>query len=220
MTTPDKQIIDNFTTSINTEAIDNENLENIIEFTMNYKDFLITDHLHPQLLESAEPFDFETSGDPTAIADKLAKIMYDAKGVGISGNQIHYCNYRVIVLAAASETDDQARLAMFNPTIVNVEGEVIMAEEACLSYPGLWVKVKRPDLIRVRYTDEFGTTDTIKLKGFSSKVVQHQMDILDGVKWWKKANPIHLDQARRALTKQKKMIKRAKNRLQSYDLML
>ena len=63
-------------------------------------------------------------------------------------------------------------------------GDNIVLEEGCLSYPGMFPKIKRPDICRVRaefISGEKVTTNTYNFKGFTSRIVQHEMDHLDGI---------------------------------------
>jgi len=224
MSTPEKSNIKSYLKNINfdmwadmtTPAADNQPLDKIYEWIHSMY-MLITDPFSKSLQTPTEPFDFDSGVNVTEVADKMANLMYEKDGVGLSANQCYGLNYRILVLAAASEEKEESRMVMVNPKVVNTEGEDLLVEEQCLSWPGLSLKIKRPNFIRVRYTDEFGKTDTIKLRGFSARVVQHQIDILDGVQWWRRANRIHFDQAKRNLSKQKKIAKREQNRLQSVN---
>jgi peptide deformylase len=78
---------------------------------------------------------------------------------------------------------------------------MVYLEEGCLSYPNLWVKIKRPKKIKVRYTNPDGKTETRVFDGMSARVFQHELDHLNGILHIKRANRIHLDQAKKLAKK-------------------
>ena len=96
---------------------------------------------------------------------------------------------------------------MFNPVIADVSTEEVALEEGCLTYPNLFVKIKRPMLIRVRYMDSHGEAHTDKFTGISARCVQHEIDHLNGENYTMKANKFHLDQAIRQRRKYKREYK-------------
>jgi peptide deformylase len=84
--------------------------------------------------------------------------------------------------------------SVFNPTIVNSEGTSDM-EEGCLSFSGLFVKVKRPAVIRVRFSGHDGYVDTTDFSGYTARVFQHEYDHLQGITFTNRASKIRLDRA-------------------------
>lgn len=142
------------------------------------------------------PFDFNSQEGPTAkeLYETLRDTMCKNNGVGLAANQIGL-PYRVFVIGNPSDPDNV--IGVFNPTIVDVIGEETYYEEGCLSFPGIYVKIKRPSAIRVRFTTHDGTTDTIKFDGMTARIFQHEYDHLEGIVFTQKAHPLHLDRARR-----------------------
>jgi peptide deformylase len=146
---------------------------------------------HPLLYQELEPFDFTAPPiDPVELANNLIETMAAKNGLGLSANQ---CGlpYRVFVLRS------QEPFVCFNPRIVDETSELVMLEEGCLSTPLLFVKVKRPKMIKVRYQDAFGEMHTEKFIGMTARAFQHELDHLNGVMFTSRANPIHLERARR-----------------------
>jgi peptide deformylase len=82
---------------------------------------------------------------------------------------------------------------------------MVTLEEGCLSYPNLFVKIKRPKSIKVRFTTPDGETSTKTFTGMTARVFLHELDHLDGIAHTSRANRYHLDQA-------KKLVKKMKNR--------
>ena len=82
--------------------------------------------------------------------------------------------------------------------------------EGCLSFPGLFVKVKRPESIVLQWETEEGSECTETFEGITSRILQHEVDHLDGITFIKRANRFHLEQAR----KQMKLSARRKKKLE------
>ena len=110
------------------------------------------------------------------VAD-MADTMYRAPGVGLAATQIDV-HLRVIVIDV-SETHD--RLQVFiNPEIIGEDGQRKVSEEGCLSVPGIYEEVERPERVRVRAQDEHGKTFTLDADGLLAVCLQHEIDHLNG----------------------------------------
>lgn len=146
---------------------------------------LVKDNLH----QKTENFDFENPPtDPSQLAIDLAETMIMNNGLGLSSNQIGL-EHRVFVMTGSPI------LACFNPKIVDQSKEEVLLEEGCLSYPGLFIKIKRPRRIKVRYTQPDGEVVTKTFADLTARVFQHEMDHLDGIDFRSRANKYHLNQA-------------------------
>jgi peptide deformylase len=107
----------------------------------------------------------------------MADTMYRAPGIGLAATQIDV-HLRVIVIDV-SETHD--RLQVFiNPEIIGEDGERRISEEGCLSVPGVYEEVERPERVRVRAFDEHGKPFTLDADGLLAVCLQHEIDHLDG----------------------------------------
>ena len=144
------------------------------------------------LLEECEEFDFKDPPfDPIQFAQTLVKFMYDSNGLGVAANQVGV-PYRIFSMRGVPEN-----FVCFNPKIISASKDQIVLEEGCLSYPGLIVKVKRPSVIRVRFSTPNGDVLTKQFIGMSARVFQHEYDHLDGIRFFDRANKFHRDQAMR-----------------------
>jgi peptide deformylase len=85
--------------------------------------------------------------------------------------------------------------ACFNPRIVIPGDEQVTLEEACLTFPELYVKVKRAKTIKVRFQGPDGEVYTKTFSGLSARVFQHELDHLDGIVYYSRANVYHREQA-------------------------
>lgn len=147
-------------------------------------------------------FDFSNPPtDPHELTVKLVETMLENTKRGIYSLSAPELGlpYRVFVMAG------QPPVVCFNPRLVDETSEEIVLEESCFSNPNLFVKIKRPKIIKVRYNDMDGNLHNEKFIGMTARAFQHELDHLDGFSYTRRANPIHLQ---RALNK-KKQIDRA-----------
>src|SRR5438270_293167 len=106
----------------------------------------------PILKQVLPEFTFPNA-DAWQTVTNLVRTMEEHNGLGLSANQVGL-DARVFVMRG------KPPIACFNPRIVDVSDEEVLLEEGCLSFPGLYVKLKRPIHIRVRYQDADGETHT------------------------------------------------------------
>jgi peptide deformylase len=108
---------------------------------------------------------------------RMGALMDDALGIGLAATQLGVM-HRVLVY----RVDQDAPLGVLvNPEIEWKGDEVESMEEGCLSLPGVGVEVERPIHVRVRASDERGAPLTIEASGLEARVIQHEIDHLDGV---------------------------------------
>jgi len=147
-------------------------------------------HNDPILITQCQPFNFqEPPFDPIEFSNELVKAMYEWNGLGLAANQVGV-PYRVFAMRGQPQN-----FVCFNPRIVLPSAEQIILDEGCLSFPGLVVKVKRPRNIRVRFDTPNGDTRTETFIGMSARVFQHELDHLNGLLYFNKANRYHKEVA-------------------------
>ena len=112
----------------------------------------------------------------------LSRVLIDNmihhNGIGISANQIGIWER---AFAMVRDIENNEVMVCFNPRIVKSYSEEVEMEEGCLSYPELFLKIKRPDKIIVKYEDEDKKTHKLKLQGLASRVFQHEYDHMEGI---------------------------------------
>jgi peptide deformylase len=106
-------------------------------------------------------------------------------------------------------TDPDSVISVFNPRIVTMGTETVVHEEGCISYPGLFLKIKRPSEFEVRFSGWDGATGTTMFKGYTARVFLHELDHLDGITFQSKASRFHLEQATNQLKKMNRIKKHA-----------
>ena len=107
----------------------------------------------------------------------MAELMNDALGVGLAATQLGVI-HRLLVYRVQQDAPVNA---LINPEIEWRGNEQEIAEEGCLSLPAVLVEVERPIHVRVRATDEHGEPIVIEASGLEARVIQHEIDHLDGV---------------------------------------
>jgi peptide deformylase len=141
-----------------------------------------------RLITKCGVFDFNNpSVNPVEFALSIAKLMRDKEGLGLAANQVGY-EFRAFVMRTDPNT------VAFNPRIVNIDGPEIVMVEGCLSYPGMIVKIKRKSSLRLRYQEPNGETVSKTYTGLAARIVQHELDHLDGVLFFNRASKYHRDQ--------------------------
>lgn len=120
-------------------------------------------------------------------------------GIGLSANQCGVFE-RVFVIGT-----DHFQIACINPRIIGKAPSTIKESEGCLSYPGLYVKIDRPDWVDVEFIDETGTLKQMRLEGITARCFQHELDHMNGIRMVDHVGPVALQMARK---KQDKVIKK------------
>lgn len=108
---------------------------------------------------------------------RMGELMHDALGVGLAATQLGVL-HRVLVYRAHVEDE---LTALVNPEIEWLGEETEIAEEGCLSLPGVHVEVERAHALRCRARDEHGDEVVVEAEGLAARIIQHEVDHLDGV---------------------------------------
>jgi peptide deformylase len=159
--------------------------------------FSLVNELDPILKQKAERWDFEQHVNAAVIEREMLTLMKASNGIGLAANQIGLLR-RVFVM----KLTDGREMGFFNPTILVGDNADIETEEGCLSFPNLWLKVKRSDKITAMYLDNTGKQCIIELEGLDSRCFQHELDHLDGVTFTEYVSELKLKMARK---KQRKL---------------
>jgi peptide deformylase len=130
----------------------------------------------PVLKSRATPVDRFDDSLRTQVS-RMGAIMNDALGVGLAAPQVGL-SQRLLVYRVGHEAP---LIALVNPELEWSSDDGEEAEEGCLSIPGIGVDVDRPVHVRVRALDEFGGERLVEASGLEARVIQHEMDHLDGV---------------------------------------
>lgn len=146
-----------------------------------------------------EIFDFENPPeDPKEIEKNMAEAMDKFGGLGLSANQVGL-PYRMFVMRTQDGTQ-----AFFNPELTKVSQETDLLKEGCLSFPDIYLMIKRSKVVEMKYQDADGEEHITTLDGIGSRCVQHEIDHLNGILFLQRASTLKLERALKARPKERK----------------
>lgn len=133
----------------------------------------------PVLREQMPAFDFSNPiMPPEELEAIMLKSMFENNGIGLAANQI---GIRTRVFAMGHKDTPLVAKCFFNPEIVSNTEDLEIMEEGCLSFPDIYVQVKRPKAIIARWQNKEGQWEEGKIKGYDCKVFLHEFDHLEGI---------------------------------------
>ena len=129
----------------------------------------------PQLRRTAEPVE-NVDGAVVELVDRMFQTMYEAPGIGLAATQVN-THQRIVVIDTSEENDSP--LTLINPELLFCDaiGEM---QEGCLSIPGIYEMVKRPQQVKVSAIDRDGNPYELEAEGLLAVCIQHEIDHLDG----------------------------------------
>lgn len=157
---------------------------------------------HQSLLEQSEPWNFSIDHDAELLEKEMVDFMLSSKGIGLAANQVGLTK-RVFVMGSENIPGFPKPFALFNPKILESSQEQVLDQEGCLSYPGLFLMVKRPAWVIAEYQNSKGDLIEAKFEGYLAKCFQHELDHLDGVCFVDKVSQMKLQLAMKKLRKVK-----------------
>jgi peptide deformylase len=155
---------------------------------------------HDTLIQKSEPWNFLLDGSGESLEKDMCEFMIASNGIGLAANQIGIAK-RVFVMGSNNILGFPAPFAVFNPKIIEASTEMILDQEGCLSYPGLFLTVKRPSWIIAEYQNSSGDVIDAKFEGYLAKCFQHELDHLDGICFVDKVSQMKLNLAMKKLRK-------------------
>ena len=139
--------------------------------------------------------------DRKELMDNLIETMKSFHGIGLSASQ---CGVMERVFVMYSDVRKGEIISCFNPQLISEGTEMVLMDEGCLTFPGLWLKIRRPDHIACSFEDENGDSQQVTMMGLECRVFQHEMDHMEGTNFTKKVSKLKLDMAKKRAAKQKK----------------
>jgi peptide deformylase len=133
---------------------------------------------HPGLIQAAEEIK-KVDQDIRDLAAEMFDIMYAAPGVGLAAPQVNI--HKRICVIGFEEGPQQIELTLINPRITSLFGEEENYDEGCLSFPGIHAHVMRPSGVVVEAIGLDGKPFSLRTEGFLARVLQHEIDHLNGV---------------------------------------
>jgi peptide deformylase len=111
---------------------------------------------------------------------EMLQTMYSADGIGLAAPQVAVQKQLIVIDCEPDDPTNQP-LILINPSVKHMGRDICVAQEGCLSIPGVYLDVKRPAAIEVSYKDEYGRPQKLSATGLLSRAIQHEMDHLNGV---------------------------------------
>jgi peptide deformylase len=144
-------------------------------------------------------FDFKNpTHDPKEVEQKLSEAMERFGGIGLSANQVGL-DVRMFVM----RTQDGIQ-AFFNPELTRVSQETDLLKEGCLSFPDIYLMIKRSKVVEMKYFDADGEEHITTLEGLGARCVQHEIDHLNGIIFLQRASKMKLERALKSRPKERR----------------
>jgi peptide deformylase len=152
----------------------------------------------PVLRRKADPVE-RIDEDVRRLAGDMLETLADAEGVGLAGPQVGESRRVIVVHPPAGRGEErEGPRVLVNPEVVQADGPQVSGEEGCLSIPGIYEDVKRSERVRVRALDLHGDVVELAADGWVARILQHEIDHLDGVLFIDRIGPM-----RRALLRKR-----------------
>ena len=156
---------------------------------------------HETLIQPSKDWDFTCDGDAEKLEQEMIDFMLANNGIGLAANQIGLAK-NVFVLGSKN-IQGYEPMAVFNPKILEVSKETELFKEGCLSYPDLWLTIKRPKAIIAEYQNSKGEVVTVEIDGLISRCFQHEFDHLKGICFVDRVSQMKLQLAMKKINKRK-----------------
>lgn len=155
----------------------------------------------PRLRTKATPIEV-VDASITQLAEDMLETMYEAPGVGLAGTQVNV-HKRIIVVDVSEERDDPH--VLINPSFEILSETLLETSEGCLSIPGFYEPVCRPEAIKVNAQDRHGKPYELEAEGMLAVCIQHECDHLEGKLFVDYLSSLKRQRIRKRLIKQQKM---------------
>ena len=141
------------------------------------------------------------------LMDDMLETMYAAPGIGLAAIQIG-APKRIIVLDIARKDESKNPMFFVNPEIIVTSKSNSVYEEGCLSVPGQFAEIERPESCHIKYLDYYGQEKEVKAEGMLATCIQHEMDHLEGILFIDYLSKLKKSMIVKKLVKQKRAIER------------
>ena len=139
--------------------------------------------------------------DPIKLKKEMVEFMIANNGIGLSANQIGL-DAKVFVMGDSVENSTMC----INPTVLQYTEDTVVDVEGCLSFPNVFVKIKRPKEILAKYWNEKLEECVVKIEGYSAKCYLHELDHLLGITFKDRASKLKWDMAQKKARKLEKQL--------------
>lgn len=156
----------------------------------------------PVLTQEAEAV-ANIDGEMARIVQGMFEAMYGANGVGLAAPQVAVAKKFFVMDCSAGREKDQ-RVVCINPQISETKGTIV-SEEGCLSFPGIFIEVERPEIVTVTAIDINGKEFSLETSGLAARCILHETDHLYGRVFLDYLSPLKRDLIKRRIKKKIKL---------------
>lgn len=154
----------------------------------------------PRLRTVAKPVE-QVDDELRTFIDNMVETMYEAKGIGLAATQVNV-HKRILVIDVSEEQDTP--LVFINPEITPLTEELDTYEEGCLSVPGFYETVERPEKVLVKALNKAGEPFEMECEGLLATCIQHEVDHLNGKLFVDHISRLKRNRIRKRITKQQR----------------
>jgi len=147
--------------------------------------------------------------DRKELSDKMFEAMKKYGGIGLSANQVGL-PFNMFVMGGHLQIENGLKMTCFNPMIISSSEETVMMQEGCLTFPFVFLQIKRPRKVVVKYEDENGDLKEGHLDGMMSRIFQHEYEHMLGRTFTEHASKFKLDRAYKKAEKMMDIMKKDK----------
>ena len=165
---------------------------------------------HPSLRDKAQLVKKENLKAASDLVDALFETMYAWRGMGLAATQTQVPLSVLVIDTEQVNGTGTLKRAFINPVIIGQSENTVTTEEGCLSFPGVFAKVERPNSITIESMTLTGEQETVILNGVDAVCIQHEIDHLNGIVFFD-----HLKPAKRRMVEAKvrKNVKKLKKKI-------
>ncbi len=160
----------------------------------------------PVLRQKSQPVD-KVDDTIRKLMDDMLETMYGAPGIGLAAIQVGVPK-RIIVLDISKDPEKKEPMYFVNPEIISASEKDATYEEGCLSVPGQFAEIDRPDSCIIKYLDYNGNSQELKADGLLATCIQHEVDHLEGILFIDYLSKLKRSMITKKLSKQKKELER------------
>jgi peptide deformylase len=156
---------------------------------------------HDSLTEASTDWDFSSDLNAPELEKEMIDFMLANNGIGLAANQIGIT--KNVFVIGSKNIPGYEPMAVFNPKIIEISKDTELFKEGCLSYPGLWLTIKRPKAIIAEYQNSLGEKITAEMDGLIARCFQHEFDHLNGICFVDRVSQMKLQLAMKKINKRK-----------------
>tara|TARA_B100001059_G_C17614014_1_gene466060 strand:- start:207 stop:731 length:525 start_codon:yes stop_codon:yes gene_type:complete len=149
----------------------------------------------------------DVNNEIRSLMDDMLETMYNAPGIGLAAIQVGVPK-KVIVLDLSRDDEKKNPYYFVNPELITSSDNNASYEEGCLSVPGQFAEINRPDKCKIKYLDYNGDKQILNAEGLLATCIQHEMDHLEGILFIDYLSKLKKSMIVKKLSKQKKSLER------------